>query len=114
MYKSMLKFVFLEDNFFVRIGALNLNALLILSIKSCASLMNLNIADDVVKIGPGRHFIESRQSVLIDQSIMNTFIYVFYELVQKKIIRVKKIGKWSKISEIGQPDSKLHGSLIKK
>ena len=42
---------------------------------------------------------------------MNTFIDVFEEFVQKKFLRLKKIGKWS---EISMPDSKLHGSLIKK
>ena len=46
---------------------------------------------------------------------MNTFIHAFFkELVQKKFFRLKKIGKWSEISEINIPDSKLHGSLIKK
>ena len=28
-------------------------------------------------------------------------------------MRLKKIGKWSEISEIRLPDSNLHGSLIK-
>ena len=30
--------------------------------------MKVNIADDVIKNGQGQHFIECRQSVLIDQS----------------------------------------------
>ena len=34
--------------------------------------------------------------------------------IQKKFLRVKKIGIWSEISEIRMPDSKLHGSLINK
>ena len=38
----------------------------------------------------------------------------FDELVEKKILRAKKIWKCSEISEIIMPDSKLYGSLIKK
>ena len=53
-----------------------------------------------------------RQSILIDQSIINTFIQVFRRISTEEIFSIKK--KWSEISEINMPDSKLHGSLIKK
>ena len=54
---------------------------------------------------------------MIDQSIMNTFIQVFRvfrRISTEKMFAIEKIGKWSEISEISIPDSKLHGSLIKK
>ena len=58
--------------------------------------------------------IECRQSVLIDQSIMNTFIHVFRRISTEHTFLIKKIEKLSEISEINMPDSNLHGSLIKK
>ena len=45
---------------------------------------------------------------------MNTFIHVFQRISTEDIFSIKKIGKWFEISEIIMPDSKLHGSLIKK
>ena len=53
--------VFLSFKVFVRIGQLNLYALLIISNKRCVNI-DVNIAEYVIKIGRAKHFIESRQS----------------------------------------------------
>ena len=45
---------------------------------------------------------------------MNTFIHCFRRNSTVESFAIKKIEKWSEISEISMPDSKLHGSLIKK
>ena len=45
---------------------------------------------------------------------MNTFILVFRRISTEEFFAIKKIIKWSEISEISMPDSKLHGSLTKK
>ena len=58
--------------------------------------------------------ISSRADNVFYLSIMKAQSRFFkHELVKKNIFRVRKIVKWSEISKISTPDSKLRGSLIK-
>ena len=84
--------IFLGDEVFVRIGQHNLKALFIPSNKGCvASFIMLSLLMMSSKFVCTRlNFIECRQSVLIDQSIMNTFIHVFRRISTEEIFAIKE------------------------